>query len=157
MLRFPARTQSPKTLWPIGWLSGQRYLSRQISTEKMAKELHRYYLEKVEPNKSCLLALRSIILDHDKDITETQKYGMPCFCYKKKMFCYLWTDKKTDEPYILLVEGKHLDHPKLEKGDRTRMKIFRVNPSKDLPIKTIGDLLQKALDLYRTGVIKIKE
>lgn len=123
----------------------------------MVEELHNYYLNKAEPNKSCLLALRSIILDQDKDITETQKWGMPCFCYKKKMFCYLWTDKKTDKPYILMVEGKYLDHPELEEGDRTRMKVFKVNPNKDLSIKTIEGILQKALDLYRTGVIKIKE
>ena len=81
----------------------------------MTQDLHQYYLSKEEPNKSCLLALRSIILEQDKDITETRKYGMPCFCYKKKMFCYVWIDKKTDEPYILLVEGNHLEHPKLEK------------------------------------------
>lgn len=121
----------------------------------MVEELQNYYLNKTEPNKSCLLALRSIILAHDKDITETQKYGMPCFCYKKKMFCYLWTDKKTDEPYILMVEGKYLDHPELEEGDRTRMKIFRVNPNKNLPLNTIESILEKALDLYRTGVIKM--
>lgn len=122
----------------------------------MVRELHSYYLKKEEPNKSCLLALRNIILDQDKDITETQKYGMPCFCYKEKMFCYLWTDKKTDEPYILMVEGNRLTHPKLEKGDRARMKVFRVNPRKDLPIKTIETILQNALDLYRTGVVKMK-
>jgi len=80
---------------------------------------------------------------------------MPCFCYKTKMFCYLWTDKKTSEPYILMVEGKYLDHPKLETGQRSRMKILRVNPNKDLPIKTIDSILQKALNLYRTGVIKL--
>lgn len=123
----------------------------------MVEELHNYYLNKEEPNKSCLLALRSIILDQDQYITETQKWGMPCFCYKKKMFCYLWTDKKTDKPYILMVEGKYLDHPDLEEGDRTRMKIFRVNPNKDLPIRTIENILQKALNLYRTSVIKLKE
>jgi hypothetical protein len=72
------------------------------------------------------------------------------------MFCYLWTDKKTNEPYILMVEGKYLDHLQLEEGERTRMKIFRVDPNKDLPIKTIESILQKALDLYRKGVIKIK-
>lgn len=123
----------------------------------MIEELHNYYLNKEEPNKSCLLALRSIILDQDNNITETQKWGMPCFCYKKKIFCYLWTDKKTDEPYILMVEGKYLDHPKLEEGYRSRMKIFRVDPNKDLPIKTIERILQTALDLYKSGVIKIKE
>ncbi|MBX2967066.1 MAG: DUF1801 domain-containing protein [Cyclobacteriaceae bacterium] len=120
------------------------------------QELHHFYLDKEEPNKSCLLALRDIILEQDENITETVKYGMPCFCYKKKMFCYLWTDKKTGEPYILMVEGKHLNHPKLEEGDRSRMKIFRVNPNKTLPVKTIESILQRALDLYRTGVIKIK-
>lgn len=123
----------------------------------MVQELHDYYLNKEEPNKSCLLVLRSIILDQDSNITETQKWGMPCFCYRKKIFCYLWTDKKTGGPYILMVEGKYLDHPQLEEGDRTRMKIFRVDPNKDLPIQTIEHILQKALDLYRTGVIKLKD
>ncbi len=123
----------------------------------MLEELHNYYLNKEEPNKSCLLALRIIILDQDKNITETQKWGMPCFCYKNKMFCYLWTDKKTGDPYILMVEGKYFHHPKLEEGDRSRMKILRVNPNKDLPLQTIETILQKALDLYRTGQISIKE
>ncbi|TFB32127.1 DUF1801 domain-containing protein [Pedobacter alluvionis] len=119
-------------------------------------QLHNFYLNKEEPNKSCLLALRNIILKQDTNITETQKWGMPCFCYKKKMLCYLWTDKKTDEPYLLLVEGKFLDHPELEKGERSRMKIFRINPHIDLPIHTIEIILQQALDLYRMGIIKIK-
>jgi len=122
----------------------------------VVQEIHNYYLNKTEPVKSCLLALRSIILQQDDMITETQKYGMPCFCYKKKVFCYLWTDKKTDEPYLLMVEGAFLHHPQLELGDRKRMKIFRVNTTKDLPIKTIELILQQALNLYKTGVIKIK-
>ncbi|KYG83116.1 hypothetical protein AWW67_06755 [Roseivirga seohaensis] len=122
----------------------------------MISDFDSYYLDKEEPNKSCLLALRSLILNQDDEVTETKKYGMPCFCFKKKMFCYLWTDKKTDEPYILFVEGKLLDHPKLETGTRSRMKIFRVNPNADLPKNTIEMLLQSALDLYRKGIIKIK-
>lgn len=122
----------------------------------MQEALHNFYLNKEEAIKNCLLALRSTILAQDKEIIETQKYGMPCFCYKKKMFCYLWVDKKTHKPYILMVEGKHLDHPELESGDRARMKIFRLEPEKDLPIRTIEDILKKALDLYRTGLIKSK-
>jgi uncharacterized protein YdhG (YjbR/CyaY superfamily) len=120
----------------------------------MIREVDNYYLNKDEPNKSFLLSMRSIILKQDKAITETMKYGMPCFCYKKKIICYVWTDKKTDEPYILMVEGKHLDHPDLEIGKRSRMKIFRVNPNKNLPIKKIEDILQSALDLFRNGIIK---
>ncbi len=122
----------------------------------MIREIDNYYFSLKEPNRSCLLALRTIILKQDGNIAETLKWGMPCFCYGKKMFCYLWTDKKTDEPYILMVEGKHLDHPKLEAGKRSRMKIFRINPHKDLPVKTIETILKSALDLYRDGIINLK-
>ena len=113
-----------------------------------------FYFNKGEPNKSCLLTLRDFILKQDDNVTETTKYGMPCFCYKNKMFAYLWVDKKTEEPYILFVEGNHLEHPQLETGNRSRMKILRVNANKDIPIKTIESLLNDALDLYRNGIIK---
>ncbi|MCK0155643.1 DUF1801 domain-containing protein [Cellulophaga sp. F20128] len=120
------------------------------------KETDLFYNSKEEPNKSCLLSLRAIILHQDMAITETKKYGMPCFSFKKKMFCYLWVDKKTKEPYILFVEGQHLSHPKLEVGTRARMKIFRINPTKDLPQQTIALLVHQALDLYRNGTIPLK-
>jgi Domain of unknown function (DU1801) len=122
----------------------------------MIEDIYNFYFSKEEPNKSCFLSLRSIILEQDKHISETRKYGMPCFCYKKKMFCFLWMDKKANEPYILFVEGKHLEHDRLETGMRTRTKIFRINPRHDLPVQTIELLLNEALDLYREGRIKIK-
>ena len=122
----------------------------------MIEELNNFYLKKEEPVKSCLLALRSLILEQDVNVTETLKYGMPCFCYKKKMFCYLWTDKKTGEPYILFVEGKFLEDPELEAGSRARMKILRVNPNCDLPIDKIRNLLKQSLDLYRNGIVKVR-
>lgn len=112
-----------------------------------------FYLNKSESNKSCLLAMRDIVLGYDDDITETRKYGMPCFCYNKKAFCYLWVDKKSNEPYFLMVEGKHLNHPKLETGDRSRMKIFRINPNEDLPISDIDSIMNQALDVYKNGTI----
>lgn len=116
-----------------------------------------FYVNKEEPNRSCLLSLRHIILSQDKAITETTKYGMPCFCYRKKMFCYLWVDKKTDGPYILFVEGHHLNHEELEAGDRKRMKILRIDANQDLPKMAIDDILNSALNLYRQGVIKLKK
>lgn len=117
----------------------------------MSEDLDSFYLSSDEPNRSCLLALRRIILDQDSRVSETRKYGMPCFCFQRKAFCYLWTDKKTHEPYLLMVEGKHLDHPGLESGNRSRMKIFRVNPDADLPLTDIQGVLNAALDLYRNG------
>lgn len=120
-------------------------------------KLDDYYLNKQEPVKSCLLSLRSIILQQDVDVTETRKYGMPCFCYKNMAFCYLWTDKKTNEPYVLFVEGKYLEAPELEEGNRSRMKIFRVNPNADIVIDKITSLLNSALGLYRNGIVKTKK
>lgn len=123
----------------------------------MIRELDQFYAEKEEPNKSCLLALRAIILQQDEAVTETKKYGAPCFCYQGKMFCYLWMDKKIKEPYLLMVEGRRLEHTRLEKGNRKRMKILRVNPAEDLEITLIEGILNDALDLYRKGIIKIKK
>jgi hypothetical protein len=106
-----------------------------------------FYLDQPEPNRSCLLALRDIILAHNSHISETVKYGMPCFVYGKKALCYLWQDKKTKEPYVLFVDGNKMDHPELESGDRARMKIFRVDANADIPIKTLHELLELAIEL----------
>lgn len=123
----------------------------------MKNSLDHFYLQKEEPIKSCLLALREIIISQDKEITSTWKYGMPFFCYKGKMFCYLWVNKKHHQPYIGMVEGKRLDHPDLIIEKRARMKIMTFDPNKDLPIKTIKMILKQAINLYKSGEIKIKE
>ncbi|WP_047246882.1 DUF1801 domain-containing protein [Maribacter thermophilus] len=113
-----------------------------------------FYLNQAEPNRSCLLAIRSMIIKMNSNISETKKYGMPCFCFKKKAFCYLWIDKKTNEPYILFVDGKHIEHTKLEAGNRSKMKIFRLDPNKDLPMKTLESLFFKTIRLYTSGTVK---
>lgn len=119
------------------------------------KEPDNFYLRQEEPIKSCLLALREIILSQDKDISNAWKYGMPFFCYKGKMFCYLWVHKKFKQPYIGIVEGKRFDHPKLIIEKRSRMKIMLFDPTKDLPVKTIEGILKQAINLYKKGIIKI--
>lgn len=108
-----------------------------------------FYQQQEEPNRSCLLALKSIILSLDKNLNSTLKYGMPFFCYGKKMFCYLWIDKKTKQPYIGVVEGNKIEHPALTKGTRSRMKIMLLDANKDLPVKTIKLILQQALTFYK--------
>jgi len=110
--------------------------------------LDNFYLNQEEPNRSCLLALREIFLRLDEHITAEWKYGGPFFYYKNKMFCYLWIDKKTKEPYIGVAEGRQLDHPLLESGNRKRIKILRVNPNKDIPKKEIEEVLQQVMKFY---------
>jgi len=119
------------------------------------KETDNFYLQHDEPIKGTLLALKEIILKQDKDISAAWKYGMPFFCYKGKMFCYLWIHKKHKQPYVGIVEGKRFDHPDLIIEKRSRMKIMLFDPNKDLPIRTVENILQQALNLYRTGVVKI--
>lgn len=114
----------------------------------MLRDLDQYYLNKDEPTKSCLQALRDYILNYSPIIREAWKYRMPFFMIKKKMFCYLWIDKKTGFPYIGFAEGRNMDHPILEQGDRKRMKILRINPEEDLPIEVLDDILQEAMELY---------
>ena len=121
------------------------------------KELDNFYLKQDEPVKGCLLALKQIILSQDKEVSNTWKYGMPFFCYKGKMFCYLWYHKKHKQPYIGIVEGSHFDEPFLIQEKRSRMKIMLLDPNEDLPLQTIDNILKKALNLYRIGVIKVKK
>jgi len=107
-----------------------------------------YYLKQEEPYKSCLLALKNIILGLDKEITPKWKYGLPFFYYKKKMFCYFWKDKKTQEPYIGICRGNEIEHPLLEIGDRKRIKIFRVNSNEDIDVKSLKEILAQTMKLY---------
>ncbi|MCD7971856.1 MAG: DUF1801 domain-containing protein [Candidatus Azobacteroides sp.] len=122
----------------------------------MKEDLDNFYLRCKEPQQSTLLALRDILLVKDENISETLKYGMPCFLYKKNIYCYLWTDNKTGEPYILMAEGNHLNHPSLETGNRSRMKILRIDPTSDLPLSVIDSLLTEAIELYKKGIVKLK-
>jgi hypothetical protein len=112
------------------------------------KPIDEYYHYKEEPVKSCLMALREYILQLDPGITEAWKYKMPFFCYKGKMFCYLWVHKKTLQPYIGIVEGRQIEHPLLIQEARARMKIMLFNAEEDIPIKTISKILKQALALY---------
>ncbi len=119
-------------------------------------QLDNFYLQKDEPVRGCLLALREIILKQDDAITAAWKYGMPFFCYKNKMFCYLWVHKKVLQPYIGIVEGQRIEHPNLIIEKRARMKIMLFDAEQDLPVKNIESVLKQALELYKTGVIKTK-
>src|SRR6267154_4568767 len=101
----------------------------------MTSEADLYYLRLDEPIKICLLALRTVILSADKNISAVWRYGMPFFYYKRKMLCYLWVHKKYKQPYLGMVDGNRLHHAKLIKENRSRMKIILFDPDKNLPIR----------------------
>ncbi|MDB5256149.1 MAG: hypothetical protein JWM14_844 [Chitinophagaceae bacterium] len=115
----------------------------------MLKALDLYYEQQEEPTKGCLLALRHYLINFETPFTEALKYGMPFFLYNGKMFCYLWTDKKTKQPYIGIVDGNKIEHPLLVQDKRARMKVLYIDPAKDIPVKTIQQILRLAVKLRK--------
>ena len=108
--------------------------------------LDQFYLNREEPLKSFFFALRTIILNYDDQIDERLKYGLAFFYYRNKPFCYLWKDKKTNQPYIGITKGNLIDHPALFQGDRKKMKVIPMMLEEDIPkdiIYTIFDLATK--------------
>lgn len=108
-----------------------------------------WFLSQEEPIKSCLQFLRQYILDMDKGITEKWAYSMPFFCYKGKRVCYLWIHKKYRQPYIGIVDGHLISYPGLIAEKRARMKIFLIDPERNIPVRKIHLLLKQVLKNYK--------
>jgi hypothetical protein len=123
----------------VGYLYGMNAL----------RPIDNYFLHKEEPIKSTLQFLRQHILAFAPDITEKWQYGMPFFFYRDKRFCYLWIHKKLQQPYLGIVEGKSINHPDLLAEKRSRMKVFLIDPAKDIPLKKVNAILREALNLYK--------
>jgi Domain of unknown function (DU1801) len=109
------------------------------------KEIDHFYLQKEEPVRSCLQALRTIILQYHTEIKEAWKYKTAFFCYRGKNICYLWIDKKTKHPYIGIIDGYKIEHTALETGNRIQFKIMRIDPCQDLPVDTIYEILREIM------------
>ncbi len=109
-----------------------------------------HFESKSEPFKSAFMAVRQIILAYNSDVTEKMSYGMPFYFFRKKRICYLWENKKTQQPYIGFVDGNLINHPLMVRGDRKRMTIFEIDAKEDLPIDTIHELLELAIKFHQS-------
>ncbi|MGL5888764.1 MAG: DUF1801 domain-containing protein [Bacteroidia bacterium] len=108
----------------------------------MLRPIDNWFLSHEEPARSCLEQLRKIILAFRPDIIEKLSYGMPFYYIGKKRLFYLWYHKTHHCPYIGFVDGKLLNEPDLLAENRSRMKIFLVNPALDVPVKRVNELLE---------------
>lgn len=79
---------------------------------------------------------------------------MPFYCYKGKMALYLWVHKKYNQPYVGIVEGKRIEHPDLLQEERARMKIFLVDPNKDVPLRKLNSILREVLNVYKMEAVR---
>ncbi|MFT6338488.1 MAG: hypothetical protein ACJATI_005262 [Halioglobus sp.] len=81
-------------------------------------------------------------------MSETWTHRMPMFRYKGKLFCYLWIDKKTYQPYLGIYKGIEIEHPLLDLGNRNKMKVLIFNAEEDIPFDVIDEIFSMAVKLY---------
>jgi hypothetical protein len=123
----------------------------------MLSDLDNFYLKREEPTRSCLLAIKEVILKHNPLITHEWKYKLPFFCYKGKMLCYIWFHKKYKKPYLGFYNGALIKNENLLAEDRSRVKIFLFDVDEDLPIEKINDILTQAIYIHDNKLnLKIK-
>ena len=114
------------------------------------RDIDNFYINKQEPAKSCLLALREIILNYDTRITEAWYYRTPFFCFEGKRFCYIWMyKKKFSQPYLSFLQPDLIEHEALISEENKRYKKIYFNPELDLPIETIHNILELAIGVYK--------
>ena len=110
--------------------------------------IEQYFDKQPEQNQAVLLFLRQYILEWSTEMTEHWKYGTPFYYYKSKPFCYFHHSKKTGFPYIGLVRAAKLVHPAVERGNRKKMQIFEVDPSKDLALEDLEEVMRFLTEQY---------
>jgi hypothetical protein len=111
-------------------------------------ELEEYYENQPKDIRDCLLFCKKFILNYDSNLAEAWKYKLPFFVYKGKSFAYFHHKRKENRLYIGFHKGKDINHPSLLSEGRKQIKIFLLDPQKDIPIKELEEVLQLAIKLY---------
>jgi hypothetical protein len=111
----------------------------------MQGKVDQFYNSLDEPSRSCLLFLRNFILNFSSEFEERRKNNTPFYYYKGKWFGFISYHPKTKVIYFSFVNGHLLKHDLLKSEGRKKMKIFYVDPSKDIDIKSLGTILNQAL------------
>lgn len=107
-----------------------------------------FFEKQEEPNRSVFLFLKEFILNSHESIELLYKWKLPYFYFKGKPLCYLWKNKKTNEPYVSFAKGSLLEHPALIKENRKVFKILPINPNQDIDTHLLQEVLEMAIKLY---------
>ena len=114
----------------------------------MQEQIDNYFFSLPEPQRSCLLFLREVVLSYSDKITESRKFNTPFYYYDKKWLGFISYDPKTKIIYIAFAKGYLMKHPKLVSEGRKKQKIFYVDPAKDIDIKSLKAILKEVCQLY---------
>ena len=114
----------------------------------MSQELENYYLKQPEPIQGCLLALKSLILSMDGQITHERKYQIPFFYYKGKKLCFLWVNKK--KLLIGFIIDKAIYPVIVGTKRKDEYETMQIDPNADLLVEIIFDNLLRRIKLYES-------
>lgn len=81
-------------------------------------------------------------------MSESFKYQTAFFSFHHKLFCYFSISKKTGKTYIGFAQGYNMKHKKLQSEGRNTIKVFYVDPAKDVDLKSLNEILEQAVNLY---------
>lgn len=112
----------------------------------MLNPLENYFLKQPEPQQSCMLYLRTHLIEHGFD--EQYKYMTAMYYFKSKPFCYLSYSSKSNKLYVGFIKGYKMKHPSLKQEGRKQIKVLYLDPEKDLPLKQIKEIITEAKKLY---------
>lgn len=103
----------------------------------MEHVLDNFFLKIPEPQQSTLLFLRHFF-SQEMNLQESWKFNTPFYYYKEKWFCYLsYSVKRKHEIYIGFVRGHLVEAPNLVSEGRKQIKVYRIDPSKDIDVKAL--------------------
>ncbi|MFN8117570.1 MAG: DUF1801 domain-containing protein [Bacteroidia bacterium] len=107
----------------------------------MEQSLDSFFLKIPEPQQSALLFLRQFFIE-ELSLEENWKFNTPFYYYQGKWFCYIsYSAKRKHEIYIGFVKGFLVEHPYLLSEGRKQIKVYRINPEKDIDIKTLKKIV----------------
>lgn len=107
----------------------------------MEQSLDHFLIKIPEPQQSCLLFLRQYFIE-EMSLEENWKFNTPFYYYKGKWFCYLsYSAKRKHEIYIGFVRGYLINLPNLVSEGRKQIKVFRINPEKDIDVKVLKKII----------------
>jgi hypothetical protein len=106
-----------------------------------------YYLSLPEPEQSVLLFLHQFFVN-DMMLQHQRKFNTPFYYLDGKWFSFLDYNPKKRSIHISFVKGNEVSHPKLLSEGRKQMKIYKINPEKDININELKEVVSLFKKLY---------
>lgn len=113
----------------------------------MEHQLTHYFLTLPEPTQSALLCIRNF-LTQEMALQEHWKYNTPFYYFNGKWFCYMSYHQKRDQCYLGFVKGYKIQHPQLISGGRKQIKIYPINPKRDINIQELKEIVTLQQSVY---------